>query len=293
MKPRFFLIISLLLLSLSSLRAQLPERYFPYPEIPAEYVTLQERTAYLVDHFWERCDFNTAFSAKAKMAQAFDDYVQFLRHAPRENSLASINNLLTRLEKNPDGLLFITQLAENHMYSDSADLASDETYLPFVKAVAANKRISKADKQKYALQADILSANAPGNVAPSLDYVTPSGQKCNLDNDTAKIVVVFFNDPDNLDCRLARARINSNAVANDLIEAGVMKIVAITPGDPTDLWRSQTEAYPKNWTVGAAPSAFDKYDIRNIPSFYIIDDQHRIAAKNVSTEALINFFKTF
>ncbi len=292
MKLQTILIISFLSIFSLISRAQNSERLFPYPEIPSELVTLQDRTGYLVDHFWERCDFNTALSSKARFQSAFADYVVFMRHAPREKTLASIDNLLKKLEKNPDGLLFIAELAENYMYSDTASLASDEAYLPFVKAVADNKKISKANKLRYARQADILSTNQPGSPAPSLPYVTREGVSNNLDNDTAKILVVYFNDPDCSDCRMARARLNANPTANELIKNGVLKVVAITPDDATDLWRKEAEAYPKTWTVAASSDAYDLYDIRAIPSFYIIDDQHRIAAKNVTIDALVNFINS-
>ncbi|MDE6303625.1 MAG: DUF5106 domain-containing protein [Paramuribaculum sp.] len=292
MKLRTILIFSLLtVISLIS-RAQTTERLFPYPEIPEELVTLQDRTGYLVDHFWDRCDFNTVFSSKSRLESAFADYVVFLRHAPREKTLASLDNLLKKLEKNPDGLLYMTELAENYMYSDTAALLSDEAYLPFVKAVAQNKKISKANKLRYARQADILSTNTPGSPAPSLPYITREGVKSNLDNDSAKILVVYFNDPECGDCRMARARLNANPAANELIKNGVLKIVAITPDDATDLWRKEAESYPKTWTVAAAPDAYDLYDIRAIPSFYLIDNQHRIAAKNVTLEALVNFLNS-
>ncbi len=281
------LLVIFLTLSILSARADEPERYFPYPNIPESLNSLQTRSDYLLEHFWDACNLQTAFSAKAKMAQAFADYATFIPLGSREVALSSIDKLLKKLEKQPNDLVFIAELAEDHFYGDSAEVVSDEAFLPFAKAVAANKKVDKANKLRFARKAKILENNLNGSVFPELPYITREGENASLPVDTSKVTIVYINDPDCDDCRLARIRLDANLTANKLIDAGLLRILSVTPDEPTDGWKEAVAKYPEKWTVAAAPDGYDILDIRYIPSFYILDEHNKIVHKNLNIEALI------
>ena len=44
--------------------AQTDNTLFTYPQAPDELTTLYQRCNYLVDHFWDRCNYSTAFLNK-------------------------------------------------------------------------------------------------------------------------------------------------------------------------------------------------------------------------------------
>ncbi|MBD5308570.1 MAG: DUF5106 domain-containing protein [Bacteroides sp.] len=278
----------LLLFSLLTANAQTEQRYFPYPEIPDELITLQERSDYLLDHFWDKCNLESAFSNKAEMATAFDHYCTFIPLGSREKAIASITSLLKKLEKQPADLVFVAQLAEKNFYSDSTNVVSDEAFLPFATAVAINKKADKANKLRFARLANILRNNLEGETVNDLPYTTSDGRASSLAADSATITLIYFNDPDCEDCRLARARLDANLTANKLIESGDLKIIAITPDEATPEWVEAVKSYPEKWDVTAMPNAYDLLDIRHVPSFYILDNEHRIRYKNVGIDYIIN-----
>ncbi len=273
----------------SAFAQQQTDTYFPYPIVPDSISTLQGRTDYLLEHFWDFCDFKKAFSSRPRMAGAFKDYLSFMPHASAKQAHRSVARLLKTLEKQPDDLLFIARKAEEYIHSDTAEIYSDELYLPFAVAVSSNKRIDKAVREQFEHQARILSGSQVGMPAPSFNYTDRSGSPGVFAADsTAEVTILFFNDPDCMDCTIARSRLHADIRATNFIKDGVMRVVAITPGEADEAWKQMAESYPAEWTVGAAPDVDEIYDIPSTPTFYVIDDNNKIALKRIDINTLLN-----
>ncbi|MBD5244733.1 MAG: DUF5106 domain-containing protein [Bacteroides sp.] len=286
-----FLALILFIVSCAGLTAsaQQTATYFPYPIVPDSISTLQARTDYLLEHFWDFCDFKKAFSSRQKMAGAFKDYLSFMPHASARQAHRSVAKLLKSLDKQPDDLLFLARKAEEYIHSDTSDIYSDELYLPFAVAVSSNKRIEKAIRDRYTLQARILSGSQTGMPAPSFAYTDRSGVNAIFSPDsTAEVTILFFNDPDCMDCTIARSRLNADIRASNFIKEGVMRVVAITPGEADENWKQMAESYPESWIVGASSEVDEIYDIPTTPTFYVIDDEHKIALKRIDINTLLN-----
>lgn len=289
MKKIFFLL--LILFSVTPyIKSQ--DTYFPYPTPPEDMVVLQQRTNYMIYHFWDRCNWKSAFSSVDKFQDAFDDYISFMLipGANVDTINISIDNLIKNVQKKPDNLLTLGHIAEKKLYGDSAQFWSDELYLPFAKAVASNKKISTAEKARFKLHSQILEHCQEGMIAPSFTFETREGLEVMIDTIIAPTIIMVFSDPDCDDCALARIRLATNIKANQLIDSGELKIINIYPGEADDDWRQKVSGYPKNWIVGAYPDADFNYDLRLSPAIYMLNSQRRIIKKNLRIEHLINAF---
>lgn len=266
--------------------------YFPYPVPPENMETLTERTNFLLEHFWERCNFKSAFSSKQRMREAFNDYVTFMPYADAAVVHASIDNLIKQVQKNSQNLLTLAEMAEGALYSDTAMVICDECYLPFAKAVAENKKIPAADKARFAYQAGSLQGSQVGMEAPDFTFTTPAGeQKTLAEVSKGAYVVLFFNDPECGDCELARVRLAADMNLNDLIEAGQIRVVSILPSEPSDEWIEKAATYNGNWIVGAAPNVDEIYDMRVSPVIYYLDGKRQILSKSLDTDGLKEGFR--
>ena len=263
--------------------------YFPYPIVPDSIPTFQGRCNYLSDHFFDFCELSKAFSARQKMANEMKVYLSVVANAEPERAIRGVNNLMKKLEKQPKDQLFIAEIAESQLYSDTAELWIDELYLPFAEAVAANKRVGKAEKARFQQQATILRNSLVGKPAPSLPYTRRDGSEGNLLNDSAEVVLVFFNDPDCNDCNMARIRLDADVSMTELISEGKVKVVAISLAEPDDEWRRHADSFPASWEVGAAPDADLTIDLRSgTPDFYIIDGKHNIRYKHLNITQVLD-----
>ncbi len=274
-----FIIIVTFLLGLCAAAQDKP--YFQLPIIPDSLSTLQQRTDYMVQHYWDFCDLKKAFSARDKMAESFHTYLTFMPYASADVVYASVDKFMAKIAKQPADVLFIGEQAESMLYSDTAEFQSDELYLRFAQAIADNKKVDKNAKLRYQHQAKILSQSQIGMIAPEFDFPDIMGVTQHFVPDTTCVAtILYFNDPDCSDCNMAKLRLDADIKTNRLIESGRVKVVSITPGGVTDEWQLKASSYPASWRIGASEDVDDIYDIRHTPSFYIIDNNGKIVLKN-------------
>lgn len=268
------------------------DTYFPYPLVPDSIKTLQGRCDFLANHFWDFCELSKAFSVKSKMANEFGVYLSILRNATADSALVSINKLTKKLEKQPKDLVFLAECAEGLLYSDTAEVWVDELYIPFAKAVVNNKKVEKAQKARFAHHLTVLENSLMGHPAAALPYTTRDGVAGNLANDSAQVLVVFFNDPDCSDCNLAKIRLDADVSTTELINEGRAKVVSISLTEPDEAWRKSVEDYPSTWTVAANPDADLVVDLRNgTPDFYIIDARHNLRFKHLTINQVLDVMR--
>lgn len=260
---------------------------FQYPQAPENMTTLSQRANYLVEHFWDQCNIKSAFSARDKLTLAFRDYVTYMQFASKDTVNMSIEKLIKEVKKTPKNMLTLAQIAEDALYGDSALFWSDELYLPFATAVTTTKKLSKAEKARYVHQVTILTNSMIGATAPTFDFVTVAGETMSFDSIAAPGIILFINDPDCSDCRLAKVRLSVDINLNKLIDSGVIKVVSIHPGEAEEQWRTEAAGYPQNWVVGACEDIPDLFDMRTTPMIYQLDDKHKVVAKHLSVDGII------
>lgn len=266
------------------------ETLFPYPVAPEDLETMTERTNYVIEHFWDRCNMKSAFSTKLKLQKAFNDYVDIMPYADAETVHKSIEKLISSVKKEPKNLLTLAEFAESKLYSDSAEMISDEVYLPFAQAVADCKKIKSAEKARYAHHARVLSGSQVGMKAPDFTFTAADGSKQNFNDITGGHIILFFNDPDCDECRFTKIRLSDDYNINELIASGLLKVVSIYPGDADQQWIDSASKAPENWITGAAPDVDQSYDMRNPPVIYYLDPTHKILSKSMTIDQLIHAF---
>lgn len=284
----FLLYIIALIMPIAAVAAD--DQLFPYPVAPDEMETMTERTNFVIEHFWDRCNMKSAFSTKQKLYKAFKDYINIIPYADAEVVHASVDRLIASVKKEPKNLLTLAEFAEATLYADTAEIISDEVYLPFAKAVAECKKIKPAEKARFEHHARILAASQVGMTAPDFSFTDFDGNKHNFNEVSGGHVLLFFNSSDCDDCSFARVRLSADYNINDLISRGLLKVVSIHPGDNDSEWAATASKYPDNWIVGASADVDQVYDMRNPPVIYYLDREHKILSKSMTIDQLINAF---
>ncbi len=264
---------------------------FPYPVPPDSVMQLQPRCDYIISRFWERCNFDRAFRSPDKLNRVFGDYITIMPHASADTALSSINRLIEANKKSPERILTLANLAENWVYSDTSSIFSEEIYLPFAKAAAGNKKISKAEKARFANQVCVIESSAIGANVPDIEFIHPDGTKGSLADVKSTSVLLFINDPDCDDCNLARVRLSADYNTNQLIEKGQLTVVSIYPDEPTDEWKKAAESYPSAWVTGAMPDADKYFDMRSTPVLLFLNAAHKVLLKNAPIDHYLNAFR--
>lgn len=268
------------------------ESFFQYPIVPDSTSTLEGRCNYLARHFWDFCDMKKAFSAKAKMAKEVRIYLSILENATADSAMTGVERFMHQLDKQPVDQVFVAEVAEGALYSDTAEVWIDQLYIPVLRVVTANKKVDKAAKARFAHQLRVLENSLVGSTAPSVEITTREGAKANILDDNAQVKVLFFNDPSCSDCALARARLHADISASQLISDGALKIIAVSMTEPDEAWAKSVADYPQEWTVGANPDIDLTFDLRGEPPyFYILDGNNKVRFKHLTIDQVLDVFR--
>ncbi|MCM1377111.1 MAG: DUF5106 domain-containing protein [Clostridium sp.] len=255
---------------------------FEYPTAPEDLPDLVSKTNYLMKNFWNPMD----FKAKQPVSQvalndAFATYTAFMSHADRDVVLKSVGELVSKIKKNPVLMIQFVKAAEDNLYGPRAKVWIDDVYLRFLEGVASTKKIDKARKIRYADQQRRILTSMHGTKLADFSYIDISGNKVTF-KPTAPVNIIEFGDPDCDNCRLAKNYLSVNRQLNENIEAGKISVSFINI-EESDLGMDILfSSYPKNWNLGGNPNLTEQLDIRDFPSFFVVDGQGKLLGKNLN-----------
>lgn len=293
MKKIFTCIISIACLLASVLTGKAADNeLIPRPVPPDTLLNLQPRCDFIINRFWDRCNFEQAFLHPEQLNAAFGEWIMIMPHASADTVHNSIDRLIARFAKSGPNTLRIAEMAENWLYSDSAQFRSEEVYLPFAKAAASHKKISKAEKARFAQQVQIMETTGLGMTVPDLKFTRSDGSAGSLADAVGSSVLIFINDPDCSDCNLARVRLSADFNTNQLLKDGELTIVSLYPGEPDNReWQDAVKSYPDTWIVGAMPDADLYFDLRESPTLIFLNKNHKVLAKGMPVDHYLNAFR--
>lgn len=259
------------------------EPLFEYPVAPDSIVALQDRSDYLLEHFWDQMKFSDKSTVDQNaLNDAFRVYSTPMRFGSAQVAMGSTDRLIQRIAKNPVLSLQFAKAAEEVLYGPRADAWNDHIYLKFIDNLLANKQVKKERKIRYEHHKKLLQNTLIGSVPPEFDYRTPEGKKSHYEPNGV-ITVIEFGDPDCDDCRFARLKMETNVAFSELVDKGKINVLFVYV-DPEDGWEDKLKDYPVKWHVGASDEVSELYDLRNTPSIYVIDREGKVAAKNVNIQ---------
>lgn len=265
---------------------------FDYPVPPDSVTELQPRCDYIVERFWDRCNFDLALRNPDKFNTVFGDWVGIMPYASSEVVHSSIDKLMKRFEKKgADETLTLATMAEQWLYSDTAQLRSEEILLPFVTAAANHKKIKKEDRRHFQALEKMLTSSMVGSIVPDVPFIYPDGHDGSFADVKQGSVLLYIYQPDDINASLTRIKLDTDRNARELIEAGQLAIVTLYPGEPDERWRKDVESFPSTWVNVAAPQASEYFDLRRLPAFYFLNTQHKVLARDLDADYLLGAFK--
>ncbi len=269
------------------------EPLFNYPVAPDNLTDLRQRTNYLMEHFWEGMNFKSKKAVDQNaLNDAFSVYTSAIPYSDKAVVDLSVNSLLKNLSKNPVLLYQFTKAAEDNLYGDRAQVWIDEVYLKFLREISKNKKISQSRKIRYADQLKRLENSIVGSKIISFGIKGVDGAAKQW-TPSAPLNIIEFGSPDCEDCRRARILLDVNLPFLDLLEEGKLSMTfVVVEDDPDGLLMEATKNYSGSWQVGLNPEISEIIDLRSSPSFYIVDGEGKIIAKNLDVNSLLNFVKS-
>ena len=107
------------------------------------------------------------------------------------------------------------------------------------------------------------------------------------------MTLVFFSNPGCGACKEIMNVLKEDATISSLIRNGVMKVLNIYIDEDLEAWRSYMPIYPEEWYNAFDPDLSirndETYNIRAIPSLYLLDKEKNVLMKDVPENVLFNY----
>ncbi|MFI3280825.1 MAG: DUF5106 domain-containing protein [Rikenellaceae bacterium] len=264
---------------------------FMPPMIPAHIADPQAKLDYMVDHFWDNYSFSDSLllSDMQVTGEAFTTYAELLRMVPAARVEQSVTALLST-SFDADSLSFatFTTLFENYFHNPNSPYMNEETYIPALRYIIGNEKIEPINKLRAQAQLTMALKNRVGHKAADFEYMLRSGKSGKMHDIEAEYTILFFNNPDCHDCTRVKEFFVGSAQLNALQQQGELKILSIYPDSTIELWR-ETQ-YPdmmiNSYDKGQVISQNDLYDLKAIPTLYLLDSEKRVLLKDAPIEMI-------
>lgn len=277
------------------------EAKFPFPHIPDLLQEPTERKQYLLLHYWDAFDFtDTVLLARKDITeQAFANQLALLMETSTTDSLLvqSIDNLCRRMECEDYACKLFMQMAENYLYQSDSPYYNEHIYAVFLKRMLVSTCLDADRKGALCFYLELIQRNNPGDKATDFSYFLPNGKKCSLAQTVVRgnyLLLVFY-DPECTSCHAVLEEMISDTRLQGEISSGRITVLAVYTEDNETVWRSALSEMPHEWIVGQDKMQVHEgalYDIKAMPSLYLLDSEKRILLKDVSYRKICDFLET-
>ena len=109
----------------------------------------------------------------------------------------------------------------------------------------------------------------------------------------AEYILLFFSNPGCDACKSIIDDLTSRPYLDAFIAAGTLAVVNVYIDEDISAWKAYEPVYPRNWVTGYEFAGIIReeqiYDVRAIPSLYLLDREYRIVMKDAPTERVLAF----
>lgn len=264
------------------------------PVIPATIKNERDREIYLAQHYWDDVDFNVIdnYFSKDEMKQKFVDYLGLLSVIPEDHVRANIPLFLNRIVQYPVVFRHFINLFDNFLNDPRSPLKNEEWYIIVLEYVIHSPKVEELNKIKLQYQLKMLCKNRKGNAATDFAFINPSGEHGNLYTLESPYTLVIFYDPDCEYCQATINELRNNPLLQGLQRDKRLKVLAVYTENESKLWLDYAPKMPVQWinvTDEHQITLHKKYDLRALPSLYLLDGDKKVLLKDTSVEDLQDY----
>jgi len=248
---------------------------------------------YYAEHFWDEYDFaDSTFVAQVDntlMMQTLLTAVA-LSTTP-ETTPDYLTKLMQRTVVSKPVMQYFLTMGEELFYDPNSPYRNDEYYIPMLRVALESGLLDEYERLPYESDLRIVSQNRVGHVANDFELTLASGQRISLYDIEADYVLLFISNPGCPMCRDVKEAILASQLLSDMVEDESLKIVVLYPDADLDAWHAAKGDYPAAWINGydaeQTIEAEELYDLKAIPSLYLLDAEKRVMLKDCVSVELI------
>lgn len=265
---------------------------FYYPAIPSVLTKPEDRAAYLVAHYWDNVDFaDTNYVHRPEVTeQAWANFIDVLRLVEPQLADSALKDVMARAGADRKCQLYMAGLADKYLYDPNSPMRNEEYYIATLDALLASPVLDDTDKIRPKARRELAQRNRVGTRALDFVYTLPSGEQGRLYGLEAEYLVLFINNPGCQACTETVTALQTLPAISRAQEEGRLKVLSLYPDEDTDYWREHLDEYPARWVraydKGMAITRSALYDLKAIPTLYLLDRHKTVLLKDVTPEAI-------
>ncbi len=281
---------------------------FPTVNIPTMITDVEAQTKYYVEHFWDAflnmaggypSDSLLVLGVKKEdIEQAFVNYItplDALQPSVSDQAIINFwNNLVIADQKDTSSnvLETIVKLAEKYLYDPNSPFRNEDYYFFFADGMSKYEQIDPVLRGRYAFEASRCSLNKRGTPAADFKFKDKRDRIRSLYSIKADYTLLFFTNPGCSACLDIITVLKDSPQISEMISMGKLAVVNVYIDEDIEAWRSYMPIYPENWYNGYDPYGNIRseilYDVRAIPSLYLLDSEKKVILKDAPENTLFN-----
>ena len=279
--------------SLAALQSEVKQPAIFIPALAPATLTDEQKKEYMREHYWDKFDFSDTLLIErldsSKMLTAFAVYA--VGYVPDTLAYKYMPRLMKRASTSKRMYNYFLWLAQTVLYDPNSPLRSDERYIPVLESAVQSEWLDEYERLPYEYDLEIARKNRVGRLANDFVYTLASGETRSMHSIKADYTLIFISNPGCPMCRDVKEQIISSPMLQELIERKELRVLVLYPDADLEAWREHLSDYPSSWiNAYDAEQRIDKerlYDLKAIPSLYLLDSQKRVMAKDCTDVAYI------
>ena len=271
------------------------------------YTDPQERTTFVLNHFWDRftdttrvyaCDSLTVNGVALDAVESqMGLFATLLGQLPLEESGKAVARLYVRAEaferKSPESNVFeqLSRLTKHYLYDPNSPVRNEDLYWYYVDRLSRSDLIDSGYRTGYGWEARMCRLNRIGTPAADFSFIDTRGRHRTLYGVKADYTVLIFGNPGCNACQEIMEAMSASPQISALIDSGRLQVVDVYIDQDIEDWKAHIPEYPKNWINGYDPEYTIRtdliYNVRGIPSVYLLDADKTVVMKDAPQELVL------
>ncbi|MGN0188801.1 MAG: DUF5106 domain-containing protein [Candidatus Cryptobacteroides sp.] len=287
-------------------------RPFPYVQVPGVVAAEQEAAVeYAAEHYWDAltdlkgeyaCDSSLVRGVKkSDVEAAFANWLGLLSNQDISRSRKNMSLLYSKAEACEEAdtasNVFETMkgLVEKYLYDPNSPLRNEDLYGVYAQRLSGCGRLPQWERDKYAREASLCALNSLGTPAADFEFSDRMGVTRHLYDIKADYTLLFFSNPGCKACKEIIEALTNVLSVSGLISTGRLAVVNVYIDEDLAAWYDYMPIYPKDWHNGYDPNGVIRadtlYNVRAIPSLYMLDKDKTVLAKDAPQENIFAFIE--
>lgn len=271
---------------------------FPFPEIPATLTEPEARKAFLLTHYWAQFSFadTTLVNNRDVTEQGFVNFIALLLDGTTTEELAreSLKNWCAGFVGKDHARRVLTKTADDYLYNPNSPFYNEGLYGLYLETWLDVLPPDDAQRSAFSFKLKLIRRNNVGETATDFTYYLPDGARRTLAATSVKgdrLLLVFY-DPECESCHAVLGQMAASPALAEAVQAGKISVLAVYTEGNEEAWRRALPDMPEGWTIGTDREAVKTgvlYDLKAMPSLYLLDGQKRVLLKDAAFEEINRF----